>query len=169
MPTRSRPWSLPITGHSRHTPNCFSIFEANRIIFVPISKDYDANFYSLVVENRFIPYHFTRKSWSDDPSTADVLRQNNTSWVQIDEPKFQSSIASETPLTSNMAYFRFHGRNAEMWGKGDVETRYQYLYSPEEINELAEKVKTVSQNVSMTFVFFYNHWKAYAPHNAGDL
>jgi uncharacterized protein YecE (DUF72 family) len=118
--------------------------------------------YHLAVELR-------HKSWSDDPSTADILKQSNTAWVQIDEPKFQSSIASETPLTSNMAYLRFHGRNAEMWWKGDVETRYTYLYSLEEIHDLAEKVKNTSQQTSLTFAFFNNHWRAYAPHNAGDL
>lgn len=118
--------------------------------------------YHLAVELR-------HKSWSDDPATAAILQQNNTAWVQIDEPKFQSSIATVTPLTSDMAYFRFHGRNAEMWWKGNVETRYQYLYSPEEIKELAEKVKTASQQTSLTFTFFNNHWKAYAPRNAADL
>ena len=118
--------------------------------------------YHLAVELR-------HKSWSNNPATADILKQNNTAWVQIDEPKFPSSIAAVTALTSNMAYFRFHGRNAEMWWKGDVETRYQYLYSPEEINELAEKVKTASQQTSLTFAFFNNHWKAYAPTNAGDM
>jgi uncharacterized protein YecE (DUF72 family) len=126
-----------------------------------------------VLARHFGQYHLAvelrHKSWSDDPSTADILKQSNTAWVQIDEPKFQSSIASETPLTSNMAYLRFHGRNAEMWWKGDVETRYTYLYSLEEIHDLAEKVKNTSQQTSLTFAFFNNHWRAYAPHNAGDL
>ena len=121
----------------------------------------------------FAQYHLAvelrHKSWSDDPATATILQQNNTAWVQIDEPKFQSSIAAVTPVTADTAYFRFHGRNAEMWWKGNVETRYQYLYSPEEIKELAEKVKTASAKTSLTFVFFNNHWKAYAPRNAADL
>ncbi len=56
-----------------------------------------------------------------------------------------------------------------MWWKGNVETRYEYLYSPEEIEELAKKVKTTSQETSLTFAFFNNHWRAYAPRNAGDL
>jgi len=118
--------------------------------------------YRLAVELR-------HRSWSDESDTERLLRENNVAWVQIDEPKFQSSIAPEVPLTSDMAYFRFHGRNAEMWWKGDVETRYKYLYSPEEINELAEKVKDASQKTSLTFAFFNNHWRAYAPRNAGDL
>jgi uncharacterized protein YecE (DUF72 family) len=118
--------------------------------------------YRLAVELR-------HKSWSDDPATANLLKQNNTAWVQIDEPKFQSSIAATTPVTADSAYFRFHGRNAEMWWKGNVETRYRYLYSPEEIKELTEKVRVASEKTSLTFVFFNNHWKAYAPRNAADL
>jgi uncharacterized protein YecE (DUF72 family) len=118
--------------------------------------------YRLAVELR-------HRSWSDDNNIPNVLKGNNVAWVQIDEPKFQFSIAPEVPLTSDVAYFRFHGRNAEMWWKGNVETRYKYLYTLEEINELAGKVKTVSQKTHLTFAFFNNHWRAYAPRNAGDL
>lgn len=118
--------------------------------------------YRLAVELR-------HKSWSDDPHTAEFLSENNVCWVQIDEPKFESSIASQVPVTSDIGYFRFHGRNAEMWWKGNVETRYKYLYSPPEINELAEKVRNLSQKTSLSFVFFNNHWRAFAPRNAGDM
>jgi uncharacterized protein YecE (DUF72 family) len=121
----------------------------------------------------FGPYRMAvelrHRSWSEDPGTAALLRANNIAWVEIDEPKFNSSIAAELPETSDFAYFRFHGRNAEMWWKGNVETRYQYLYSPAEVNELAGKVKSASQQTSFTFAFFNNHWKAYAPRNAGDM
>ncbi len=108
-------------------------------------------------------------SWSDDEDTARLLREANATWVQIDEPKFRSSVAGEVPLTSSMAYFRFHGRNAEMWWKGDSETRYKYLYSPEEIRELASKVKAVSNQAELTFALFNNHWQGYAPRNAVDM
>ena len=73
------------------------------------------------------------------------------------------------PLTSKLAYFRFHGRNAETWWKGDNETRYKYLYSAEEINELSNKVKTASERAALTFAFFNNHWQGYAPRNAVDM
>jgi len=115
--------------------------------------------YRLAVELR-------HRSWSDDKNTARLLRESNVSWVQIDEPKFQSSVAAEVPLTSDMAYFRFHGRNAEMWWKGDSETRYKYLYSVEEIEELAHKVEVASEQAKLTFAFFNNHWQGYAPRNA---
>jgi uncharacterized protein YecE (DUF72 family) len=118
--------------------------------------------YKLAVELR-------HRSWSDDVSTAALLKENNMAWVQIDEPKFSSSIAVETPITSDIAYFRFHGRNAKDWWTGDAETRYKYLYSTEEINELAERVKAAAEKVRLIFAFFNNHWQAYAPRNANDL
>jgi uncharacterized protein YecE (DUF72 family) len=118
--------------------------------------------YRLAVELR-------HRSWSDDENTAGVLKENNVAWVQIDEPKFQSSVATEVPVTADMAYFRFHGRNAEMWWRGDSETRYRYLYSGSEISGLAEKVNAASGQTSLSFVFFNNHWQGYAPHNAVDM
>lgn len=119
--------------------------------------------YRLAVELR---HH----SWSDDQNTASLLKENNVAWVNIDEPKFQSSVAAEVPVTSDMAYFRFHGRNAEMWWKGDSETRYKYLYSSDETKELAAKVTAATKQQSkLLFAFFNNHWQGYAPRNAVDL
>jgi len=118
--------------------------------------------YRLAVELR-------HRSWSDDENTARLLRENNIAWVRIDEPKFQSSVAAEIPLTSDMAYFRFHGRNAEMWWKGDSETRYRYLYSAAEIDELADRVRVAGEKAELTFAFFNNHWQGYAPRNAVSM
>ncbi|MFC1873983.1 DUF72 domain-containing protein [Chloroflexota bacterium] len=118
--------------------------------------------YRLAVELR-------HRSWSDDKSTAELLREFNVAWVQIDEPKFPSSIAGDIPVTANMAYFRFHGRNRENWWRGDGETRYRYLYSQEEIDELAGKVKAAAEQSDLTLAFFNNHWQGYAPRNAVDM
>lgn len=118
--------------------------------------------YPLAVELR-------HRSWSDDSNTAKLLEGNSVSWVQIDEPKFRYSVARDAPLTSDVAYFRFHGRNKEMWWKGNSETRYQYLYSPEELGELTEKVKEASEKTESTFTYFNNHWQGYAPRNAIEI
>jgi len=118
--------------------------------------------YPLAVELR-------HRSWSDDANTARLLRENNIAWVRIDEPKFGTSVAADVPLTANIAYFRFHGRNYKDWWTGDNETRYRYLYSPEEIAGLAADVKKAAEKTKMLFAFFNNHWQAYAPKNAGDL
>jgi len=118
--------------------------------------------YCLAVELR-------HRSWSDDAATARLLREGGTSWVRIDEPRFSSSVAQELPQTADHSYFRLHGRNREMWWKGNVETRYKYLYSAGEIAQLAEQVKQVGQKSNSTFIYFNNHWQAYAPRNAMDM
>lgn len=118
--------------------------------------------YNLAVELR-------HRSWSDDKDTARALQEYKVSWVQIDEPKFSSSVAAEVLTTSDIAYFRFHGRNAETWWQGDNETRYKYLYSPKEIAELSARAKKAAENTRLTFAFFNNHWQGYAPRNAVDL
>ena len=126
------------------------------------------------VLNTFAEYpmavELRHKSWSDDPDTASLLAKAGAAWVSIDEPRFDTSIASELPLTSDsMAYFRFHGRNAENWWTGNNETRYRYLYSEAEIRGLAEKVGSAVATGRTVYAFFNNHWQAYAPRNARDL
>jgi len=131
-----------------------------RRILAAISRTFDQ--YRLAVELR-------HNSWSDDPDTARRLTAGNAAWVQIDEPKFKSSIAQELPITSDIAYFRFHGRNAEDWWRGDSETRYKYLYSDSEIQELSQRVSSVSRQTKLAFAFFNNHWQGYAPRNAVSM
>jgi uncharacterized protein YecE (DUF72 family) len=140
-------------------PPSFRNDEAGRRTLAAVARAFGE--YPLAVELR-------HRSWSDDPGTADFLRGHNAAWVQIDEPKFESSIAMELPVTSSVAYFRFHGRNAADWWTGDNETRYRYLYSPEEISELADRVRAAAK-AGLLFAFFNNHWKAWAPRNATDL
>ncbi len=118
--------------------------------------------YPLAVELR-------HRSWSDDETTAALLRENKMAWVQIDEPKFSTSVAQEVLATADIAYFRFHGRNARDWWGGNSEQRYRYHYSPEEIEELAGRVKAAAEKARMLFAYFNNHWQAYAPRNANDL
>ncbi|MCX7911636.1 MAG: DUF72 domain-containing protein [Dehalococcoidales bacterium] len=118
--------------------------------------------YRLAVELR-------HRSFSDDPSTAQFLRSHGITWVGIDEPKFAGSVAEDIPLTADIAYFRFHGRNAAEWWSGDRERRYRYLYSPDEIAALAARVKQTASQAKLVFAFFNNHWQAYAVRNAVDL
>ena len=53
--------------------------------------------------------------------------------------------------------------------KGNNETRYKYLYSEEELDELAGKIKKASSETGLMFAQFNNHWQGYAPRNATDL
>jgi uncharacterized protein YecE (DUF72 family) len=141
-------------------PPSFKNDEAGRRTLAAVVRTFAD--YPLAVELR-------QRSWSDDGRTADFLRENNAAWVQIDEPRFSTSVAAELPITASLAYFRFHGRNAADWWTGDNETRYRYLYSPQEISQLAERVKAAAAKAPLLFAFFNNHWKAWAPRNANDM
>lgn len=141
-------------------PPSFTNDDFGRQILNAVMKTF--RHYRLAVELRHI-------SWSNDSDVAKLLSENKVTWVQIDEPKFKSSVAEELPLTSDVAYFRFHGRNREMWWKGDSETRYKYLYSQQEIEELASKVSVAAEKCKFTFALFNNHWRGYAPRNAVDM
>ena len=57
------------------------------------------------------------RTWSDDTQgTLDLLNRHGAAWVQIDEPKFTSSIRQDRrPNAKGFYYMRLHGRNAEAW------------------------------------------------------
>jgi len=114
--------------------------------------------YPLAVELR-------HRSWTDNPDTFRLLESSGVAWCAIDEPKFRTSVG-EAPLTSRLGYFRFHGRNAKEWWTGDRETRYNYLYSPREVQSLAEEVREVASRTENTFAFYNNHYGAKAVVNA---
>ena len=114
--------------------------------------------YPLAVELR-------HRSWSDSPDTFSLLASRGVAWCMIDEPRFRTSVG-EVPVTSRIGYFRFHGRNAREWWTGDRETRYNYLYSREEVRSLAGDVREVAERTEDSFVFYNNHYGAKAVVNA---
>lgn len=110
------------------------------------------------------------RTWSDNmQQTLNILKENYTSLVYIDEPKFKSSIEQELNPSGEILYIRLHGRNRQKWWKHeDAEERYDYLYSVEELKPIAEKIKIIgkSPSVKTVYVFFNNHPRGQAPANA---
>jgi uncharacterized protein YecE (DUF72 family) len=111
------------------------------------------------------------RSWSDAPETARLLDERRAAWVQIDEPKFPSSIRQDLkgPL-ADLYYLRLHGRNArEWWDHAESEDRYNYFYSGEELEPIAEKVRDVRAMVKKAYLFLNNHFSAQSIANAVTL
>lgn len=111
------------------------------------------------------------RSWSDKRrETEEILREFMASWVLIDEPKFGSSVRQEFEPIGEILYFRAHGRNAaNWWNPPETWMRYDYCYSPEEIEEFARELKRLTQerpDLNKAFVFFNNHAGAQAAVNA---
>jgi len=88
--------------------------------------------------------------------------------VNIDQPRFGNSIGPSAAATAPVGYVRLHGRNYEEWfreGAG-VEARYDYLYSPEELDPWAERAQQVGAATIDTFIITNNHFQGQAIVNA---
>ena len=70
---------------------------------------------------------------------------------------------------ADIGYIRFHGRNQENWWLGDNASRYNYLYSDDELNEWQERIATLSATAHTVFIYFNNHWQAQAVRNAEQM
>jgi uncharacterized protein YecE (DUF72 family) len=118
--------------------------------------------YPLAVELR-------HRSWSDAREATDALfAPHDAAWVQIDEPKFGSSIRQAlAPNTRQMMYVRLHGRNAaEWWEHEESEDRYNYLYSSGELGAIIEKLRAARSEVRKLYLYMNNHFAAQAVANA---
>lgn len=112
------------------------------------------------------------RSWSDAAAdTNETLDQFQAAWVQIDEPKFSLSIRQDlAPNTERFYYLRLHGRNAAQWWSPEAaEDRYNYLYSPAELETFASVAATVGPSVRKAYVYLNNHFSAKAVVNATML
>jgi len=120
--------------------------------------------YPLAVELR-------HRSWSDAAGTAPLLAEHRAAWVQIDEPKFPSSIRQDLKgPPADLYYLRLHGRNAkEWWDHAESEDRYNYSYSGEELLPIADKVRDVRAMVKKAYLFLNNHFSAQSVANAVTL
>ncbi len=121
--------------------------------------------YQLAIELR-------HRSWSDaEAETRALLMQHRASWVQIDEPKFESSIRQNLSAgESDIYYLRLHGRNAkEWWDHDESEDRYNYFYSGEELAPIADKARQARALKKKIYLFMNNHFSAQSIANATTL
>ena len=135
---------------------------------IPASRDYLSRLlqllgdYSLAVELR-------HRSWSDSVGeTLQILNEAGAAWVQIDEPKFSTSIRQNSlPNVRGFYYMRLHGRNAaEWWHPEKSEDRYNYLYSTEELKPIAETAGAAKTLVKKAYLYTNNHFSAKSVVNA---
>ena len=68
------------------------------------------------------------------------------------------------------AYLRLHGRDVRAYTKGKtVAERFNYDYSDDEIEEVAQRVRKLARNASEVHVVFNNNALDYAPHAASRM
>ena len=115
---------------------------------------------------------FRHRSWSDaGAATLALLNEHRAALVRIDEPKFESSIRPDWSVhESGIYYVRFHGRNAkEWWDHAESEDRYNYFYSEEELEPIADKARKARDQKKRVYLMMNNHFSAQSVANATTL
>ena len=123
-----------------------------------------------------VAVEFRHGSWltSDvKDSVFHFLTTNQITYIPADEPQYGNlaTIPFVPKLTTDIAYFRFHGRNRENWLKKGVETslRYAYLYSDGELKEFTPSIRNVDKRAKVTYAMFNNCHGGFAMRNAMRL
>lgn len=121
--------------------------------------------YPLVVELR-------HSSWQKQ-ETLRLLEEHHAGFCNIDQPVIGNSIAPTAQSTSPIGYVRFHGRRHDTWFNDDPAVpsheRYNYLYSVEELNPWAERIRKVQHHTRDTYVITNNHYQGKSVVNALQL
>ncbi len=113
---------------------------------------------------------FRHRDWQTG-KTLDLLRALDIGWTNVDEPHFSTLVRASGDVTSSIAYVRFHGRNAANWWRGTNETRYDYLYTPAELEPWVDRIVDIAatRGVREILAYFNNHRQGQAVRNAEML
>ncbi len=121
--------------------------------------------YPLVVEVR-------HGSWYA-PEVFSLLQESGAGFCNIDQPIIGHSLAPSEQVTSPVGYIRLHGRRYDTWFSDDpavpAHERYNYLYSLEELEPWAGRIRKVTEHARNVFVVTNNHFQGKAVVNALQL
>lgn len=108
------------------------------------------------------------RSW-ERADVAALLGDHRAARARIDEPFFSNLDAPDAD-TDGVQYWRFHGRNDADWRRRDAGARrYDYYYTPDEVDALADAIARKVNPDRSTFIFFNNHPGGQAAANAISL
>jgi uncharacterized protein YecE (DUF72 family) len=111
---------------------------------------------------------FRNDEWGG-PRVLEELDKRGAAIVAVDRPELPGLPAAAEAVTGGLGYLRFHGRNEANWWSGDNVSRYDYLYSKEELEATAPKIKRMAKAAKVLLVAFNNHAKGKAVKNATEL
>jgi len=137
-------------------------------------NEMDDRVYLTELAGRFKDYplvfELRHESWNT-PSMLQTLEDLAAGLADIDQPLFHNSIKPAAEVTSEIGYVRLHGRNYQNWFReeANVLERYDYLYSPEELEPWVTRIKEVAAKAKQTFVITNNHARGQSLANAFEI
>ncbi|MGH7474749.1 MAG: DUF72 domain-containing protein [Longimicrobiales bacterium] len=121
--------------------------------------------FPLVLEVRHVSWNL--------PEFYRELAEREVGFVNIDQPLFRNSIKPSGTTTHRIGYIRLHGRNYQDWFREGAgrDARYDYLYTPRELETWKERVDEVARDAETdeVYVVTNNHYKGQAAVNALQL
>ncbi len=107
------------------------------------------------------------RNWTwNHPAVAEFLQQQAIGYVNVDQPRLRGLLPPQEIVTTDVGYVRFHGRNKKEWWQGTNETRYDYLYTREELTEWVGRIGNILKKSTRGYLFFNNHPQGKAVQNA---
>jgi uncharacterized protein YecE (DUF72 family) len=131
------------------------------------------------LRERFPDYHicveFRSPMWLAEPRdlerTLRLLEEHELVFVSVDAPQV-SGLPRVLAVTNNdLLVVRFHGRSDSTW-KGQHSSaaeRFRYLYSHEELEELAGPLAHAAEEANEAHLLMNNCYRDYAVRNAAEL
>ena len=104
--------------------------------------------YLLTVRERFPEYPLAvevrHRSWQQ-PAVRQFLADHNLAFCNIDQPQISYCLGETDWVSGPFAYLRLHGRNRQNWfaKMDDAGARYDYLYSAQEMDDLAARARVI--------------------------
>ncbi len=135
------------------------------VFFTPSNNNRD---FILICKDKFgdipVVVEFRNSGWAKD-ETFEFLRKEELAYCAVDEPKLPRLMPFIPEVTSDISYFRLHGRNRNWFGAGTDE-RYDYLYSEEELGHMLPEIKNMAKKAKKGYIFFNNCHAGQAVKNA---
>ncbi|NIP66737.1 DUF72 domain-containing protein [Candidatus Bathyarchaeota archaeon] len=126
------------------------------LIQLPPKYEYDLDhlesFLEILPSQFRFAIEFRDLSWMRE-ETWRLLKRYRVAYTIVDEPL----LPPELHITSDLAYFRWHGRGSRPW--------YNYLYDKEELKPWIPRVEKVAEEVDTVVGYFNNHYHGYAVEN----
>ncbi|GMU85321.1 MAG: hypothetical protein AMXMBFR48_05630 [Ignavibacteriales bacterium] len=143
------------------------------------SARYVDSLYDLFSDYRLF-FEFRNKSWMNGPQ-IELSSGVKPNVCAIDQPIIGEALPFTIQPIMQDGYIRLHGRNKLAWEDSikkfsqskqasDPNARYNYYYSPSEMQEIRLKIEKTAELASgEVFVIFNNHPFGHAPANALEL
>jgi uncharacterized protein YecE (DUF72 family) len=139
------------------------------IVYKPLSLEY-IDWAAGQLEGDRLLVEFRHRSWLDEEHRDETLRfleSLGLAHVIVDAPKTEAKnlVPTVVARTSEIAYVRFHGRNAATWNKrtGSAAERFDYLYSEAELEAWVEPLRELASESESVFAMFNNNGRSAMP------